>query len=80
MQHVKPYWRMFTFSIIGMLIFAATEPLFAAMMKPLIDGSFVERNADMVRTMPLLVGYFGARHCRFYQYVFFKLGRTARRR
>jgi subfamily B ATP-binding cassette protein MsbA len=59
LQHVKPYWRMFTFSIIGMLIFAATEPLFAAMMKPLIDGSFVERNADMVRTMPLLlVGLF----------------------
>ncbi|MBK1694490.1 lipid A export permease/ATP-binding protein MsbA [Chromatium weissei] len=55
LQHVKPYWRMFAFSIIGMLIFAATEPLFAAMMKPLIDGSFVERNADTVRTMPLLI-------------------------
>lgn len=62
LQHVKPYWRMFAFSIIGMLIFAATEPLFAAMMKPLIDGSFVERDADMVRTMPLLlVGLFVVR-------------------
>ncbi len=53
--YVRPYWRMFALSIFGMLIFAATEPLFAAMMKPLIDGSFVERNEDIVRLMPLLL-------------------------
>ncbi len=57
--YVRPYWRVFAFSIAGMLVFAATEPLFAAMMKPLIDGSFVERNLDMVRAMPFfLVGLF----------------------
>lgn len=57
--YVKPYWRMFAFSIFGMLIFAATEPLFAAMMKPLIDGSFVERDIEIVQTMPwLLVALF----------------------
>ena len=39
--YAKPYWRMFAVSILGMLIYAATEPVFAAMMKPLIDGSFV---------------------------------------
>jgi ATP-binding cassette, subfamily B, bacterial MsbA len=62
LKHVRPYWRMFTFSIVGMLIFAATEPLFAAMMKPLIDGSFVERDESMVRIMPLfLVGLFVVR-------------------
>ncbi|AFL75649.1 lipid A export permease/ATP-binding protein MsbA [Thiocystis violascens] len=62
LQYVKPYWRIFSLSIVGMLIFAATEPLFAAMMKPLIDGSFVERNEDMVRAMPLfLVGLFVVR-------------------
>lgn len=57
--YVRPYWRMFVFSVLGMLVFAATEPLFAAMMKPLIDGSFVERDLGLVRTMPwLLVGLF----------------------
>ncbi|NEV63503.1 lipid A export permease/ATP-binding protein MsbA [Thiorhodococcus minor] len=57
--YVRPYWRMFVLSILGMLIFAATEPLFAAMMKPLIDGSFVERDIELVQTMPwLLVGLF----------------------
>ncbi|MBK1641355.1 lipid A export permease/ATP-binding protein MsbA [Chromatium okenii] len=55
LHHIKPYWRMFAFSISGMVIFAATEPLFAALMKPLIDGSFVERDIDMVRMMPLLL-------------------------
>jgi len=57
--HVRPYWRVFSISIVGMLAFAATEPLFAAMMRPLIDGSFVERDAEIVRLMPLvLVGLF----------------------
>lgn len=62
LHYVKPYWRVFALSILGMLIFAVTEPLFAAMMKPLIDGSFVARNENMVRTMPmLLVGLFAIR-------------------
>ncbi|MBK5969868.1 MULTISPECIES: lipid A export permease/ATP-binding protein MsbA [Thiorhodovibrio] len=57
--YAKPYWRMFGLSIGGMLVFAATEPLFAAMIKPLLDGSFVERDPDTVRLMPLLlVGLF----------------------
>lgn len=60
--HAKPYWRMFTLSIIGMLVFAATEPMFAAMVKPLLDGSFVERDPAIVRIMPLLlVGLFVVR-------------------
>jgi ATP-binding cassette, subfamily B, bacterial MsbA len=57
--YVRPYWRIFGLSIVGMLIFAITEPLFAAMMKPLIDGSFVDRNIEIVRLMPwLLVALF----------------------
>jgi subfamily B ATP-binding cassette protein MsbA len=50
---------MFALSIAGMLVFASTEPLFAAMIKPLLDGSFVDRDPDVVRLMPiLLVGIF----------------------
>ena len=57
--YAKPYWKMFGLSIIGMLIYAATEPFFAAMMKPLIDGSFVDKNEAVVRAMPVfLVGIF----------------------
>ncbi len=41
LDYVRPYRKMFAFSILGMLVFALTEPLFAAMIKPLLDGSFV---------------------------------------
>jgi ATP-binding cassette, subfamily B, bacterial MsbA len=53
--YVKPYWRMFALSIGGMLVFASTEPVFAAMIKPLLDGSFVERDPNIVRLMPILL-------------------------
>jgi subfamily B ATP-binding cassette protein MsbA len=57
--YAMPYWKVFSIAIVGMLIFAATEPLFAAMMKPLLDGSFVERDIEVVRLMPfLLLGLF----------------------
>lgn len=59
LQYAKPYWRTFGLSILGMIAYAATEPAFAALMKPLLDGSFVERNLDTIRTMPfILVGLF----------------------
>jgi ATP-binding cassette, subfamily B, bacterial MsbA len=59
MGHAQPYWRMFALSIVGMLFYAATEPVFAAMMKPLLDGTFIERDMDTVRLMPvLMVGIF----------------------
>ncbi|MBK1648265.1 lipid A export permease/ATP-binding protein MsbA [Rhabdochromatium marinum] len=60
--YARPYWRMFALSIAGMLVFAVTEPLFAALIKPLLDGSFVERDLETVRLMPfLLVGLFVVR-------------------
>jgi subfamily B ATP-binding cassette protein MsbA len=55
LRYAKPYWGAFAISIVGMLGFAATEPAFAAMIKPLLDGSFVDRNPEVVRTMPLLL-------------------------
>lgn len=59
MGYARPYWRMFALSIVGMLFYAATEPAFAAMMKPLLDGTFIERDMDTVRLMPiLLIGIF----------------------
>jgi subfamily B ATP-binding cassette protein MsbA len=62
LHYARPYWRAFVLSIIGMLVYAATEPFFAAMVKPLLDGSFVQRNPEIVRTMPiLLIGLFVVR-------------------
>ncbi|MTW21811.1 lipid A export permease/ATP-binding protein MsbA [Allochromatium palmeri] len=77
--YVRPYWRTFGLSIVGMLIFAITEPLFAAMMKPLIDGSFVDRNIEIVRLMPwLLVALFLVRGIAGFVNTYF-LSRVGRR-
>ena len=60
--YVRPYWRLFGLSLFGMFIFALTEPLFAALMKPLVDGSFVKRDLELVQLMPwLLVALFVVR-------------------
>jgi len=55
LRYAKPYWPAFSVALVGMLIFAATEPVFAAMIKPLLDGSFVDRDPEIVRIMPLLL-------------------------
>jgi subfamily B ATP-binding cassette protein MsbA len=39
-------------AIAGMVIYAATDTGFAALMKPMLDGSFVERDPDMIRWVP----------------------------
>jgi len=38
-----------------MAVVAATEVGFAALMQPLLDGSFVERDPDLIALVPLLI-------------------------
>ncbi|MBL8488685.1 MAG: lipid A export permease/ATP-binding protein MsbA [Rhodocyclaceae bacterium] len=38
--YVRPYWKVFGLAILGMVAMAATEPLFPALMKPLLDKGF----------------------------------------
>ena len=53
LSYVRPHWRMFAFSLLMMVLLAATEPVLPAMMKPLLDGSFVEKDPVIIRWMPL---------------------------
>jgi subfamily B ATP-binding cassette protein MsbA len=43
--HVRPYARTFALAIVGMVFAAATEPLFPALIKPLLDSGFGAQNA-----------------------------------
>jgi subfamily B ATP-binding cassette protein MsbA len=57
--YVKPYWLVFILAIVAMLVFSATEIGLAAMMAPLVDGSFVERDPQTIRLIPIaLIGLF----------------------
>ncbi|MGM0413372.1 MAG: lipid A export permease/ATP-binding protein MsbA [Pseudomonadota bacterium] len=50
-----PYWRIFGLGVLAMVAMAATETGFAALMKPLMDGTFVEEDPTMVNWMPWLI-------------------------
>jgi len=50
---------VFFISIVSMAIFAVTDTAFAALIKPLLDGSFVEKDPRTIQMFPfLLVGLF----------------------
>ncbi len=53
--YVRPYTRIFALSLAGTTVVAITEPLVAALIKPLLDGSFVEKDPHSIRVMPLLL-------------------------
>ena len=57
--YVRPYWKAFSLAIFAMVLAAATEPLFPALMKHMLDGSFVNRDQTISRWIPYaLVGIF----------------------
>ncbi|KAB2325439.1 lipid A export permease/ATP-binding protein MsbA [Betaproteobacteria bacterium SCN1] len=53
--YVKPHWRMFALSIVGLVLTAATEPLLPALFKPLLDEGFVGKNEAFMRWVPVLL-------------------------
>ena len=70
LSYVRPHARVFAVAILGMVAMAATEPLFPAMMKPLLDGGFTGGSGNPLFT-PLvfalaLVGIFVLRGVFFF--------------
>jgi subfamily B ATP-binding cassette protein MsbA len=53
--YVKPYWRVFAMSILGMAVMAATEPLLPALLKPMLDGTFVDKDETVMRWVPIFI-------------------------
>jgi len=55
LHYVKPYWRIFALSLVAMAVTAATEPLLPALLKPLLDGTFVHKDDTVIRLAPLFI-------------------------
>ncbi|TAN72686.1 MAG: lipid A export permease/ATP-binding protein MsbA [Gallionella sp.] len=55
LTYVKPYWRTFAASLLGMIVVAATEPLVPALMKPMLDGTFVHKDQAMMHIVPAVI-------------------------
>jgi len=60
--YVVPHWKAFVVATTALIVVAATETGFAMLMKPMMDGSFVERDMDVIRWTPVvLIGLFFVR-------------------
>jgi len=53
LRYVRPYWRVFAASILGTIVAAVTEPALPALMKPLLDGTFVDKDPWLMQWMPV---------------------------
>lgn len=51
--YVRPYWKAFGLAIVGMVGMAATEPVFPAIMKHLLDSGFQTDDPRMRWLIPL---------------------------
>jgi ATP-binding cassette, subfamily B, bacterial MsbA len=62
LRRVRPHWRVFAGAIVAMVITAATEPLFPALAKYLLDSGFSAKNAADVYLIPAaMIGIFFVR-------------------
>jgi len=55
LSYVKRYWRIFALSILGMALTAATEPLLPALLKPMLDGTFVNKDETVIQWTPVFI-------------------------
>src|SRR5262245_11451953 len=57
--YVRPYWAMFSAAVVCMILTAITEPILPALLKPLLDGSFVKRDMSQIHLVPIaIIGVF----------------------
>ena len=55
LKYVAPYWGIFALSLAGMVVVGLTEVALPALMKPLLDGTFVYKDAALMHWMPLVI-------------------------
>jgi len=55
LRYVHPYRLQFLYAILGMIGYAITETAFAALMRPMLDGGFVEQDPRSIALVPLAI-------------------------
>lgn len=53
--YVRPYWKAFAISLMGMALAAATEPLLPMLLKPFLDGTFVHKDDAVLHWAPIFL-------------------------
>ena len=55
LTYVIPYWKRLALSALLLALLAALEPVFPALMKPLIDDGFTKHDQDIIRWVPIAI-------------------------
>jgi ATP-binding cassette, subfamily B, bacterial MsbA len=53
--YARPYWRVAALSVVAMVCSAGLEPMFPALMQPLIDKSLIARQGASLWQVPLFI-------------------------
>ncbi len=62
LRYSVPHWKVFLAASVATALFSLTEVSFIALIKPLVDGTFVDKDPSIIRLMPLaILGLFLAR-------------------
>lgn len=59
LQYVRPYWKAIVLSLCATAIMAATEPMFPALLKPLLDEGFTQQGGGMENPLLIPLGIIG---------------------
>ncbi len=59
LQYVRPYWKAIALSLCATAVMAATEPLFPALLKPLLDDGFAKPGESMENPLLIPLGIVG---------------------
>ena len=55
LRYVKPYRGAFALALVGMVLVALTEPALPAILKPLLDGTFVDKDERIMAWTPVII-------------------------
>jgi subfamily B ATP-binding cassette protein MsbA len=55
LRQVVPYWHIFAGAVFAIIITALTEPALPALLKPLLDEGFIEKDPFLIKLMPFLL-------------------------
>lgn len=55
LSYALVYWGIFVYAIIGMVIVAGASTAFPALMQPMMDGSFVNRDPETIKWVPIAI-------------------------
>jgi subfamily B ATP-binding cassette protein MsbA len=49
MRYIAPNWEVLAFALAGLIVMAATVPMLAALLRPMLDGAITDKNQELMQ-------------------------------